>query len=110
MYGSYFLRKKTTFGPSAAASLVFLLQLQVLPHLNDRQSVVSDIILCDDDSSDIIIFWNLVHDIQHEFFDDRAKRSRPRIFFHRLLGNGLERSIFKLQIHLIQCQQLLVLF
>ena len=35
-------------------------------------SVVFDVVSCDRYTSDRVVFWYFVHDVQHKFLDDRT--------------------------------------
>ena len=80
------------------------------PHLDPWSALFFNIGPGDGHPANVIVFWYLIHDIQHKLFDDGTQRPGACFFRHGFLCNGFQRIIVKLQIHLIQPEQLLVLF
>ena len=95
----------------AGNSIHFILFLQCrhTSHLNQRSAFMFNIISCDRNFADAVIFRDLIHDIQHEIFDDRSQCPRSGFFLQSFLCDRLQCSILKNKLHFIKCQQFLLL-
>ena len=58
---------------------------------------------------DVPILRNFVHDVHHEALNDRTKGPGSGILLHRLLRNRVKRVLLKVQLHIIQRKELLIL-
>ena len=52
---------------------------------DDRAALAFDVISGDGYGTYVVILGNLIHDVEHEFFDDGTKRSGARVSFFCLL-------------------------
>ena len=51
----------------------------------------------------------IVHDVQHDFFDDRAQAARPGVFLHRPTRNGPQRLVGEVELAVLHAEQALIL-
>src|SRR5690554_4160476 len=52
----------------------------------------------------------LVHDVEHDAFDDRSKPTGTALSFHRELDDRVKRIVFKAQFDALELEESLVLF
>ena len=86
------------------------LRQQVRPDLDPGSPLAFHIFPGDRYCPDIIILGDLIHDIQHEIFNDGPEGPGAGIPFQGLRRDRVEGIILELQFHLIQGQQFLILF
>ena len=55
--------------------------------IDDRAAGSFDVLTGNGHSSNVVIFWNFIHNIQHKFFDNGTKCSGAGIFFQCFFCN-----------------------
>src|SRR3989440_254659 len=74
-----------------------------------RPLVAHDDLARDDALLEALDGWELVHDLEHDLFQDRAKASRTRAALERLLGDAGHGIVGELEPNLLEVEVLLVL-
>src|SRR5467141_825278 len=74
-----------------------------------RPLVVHDDLARDDALLEALDGRELVHDLEHDLFEDRAQAPRTRAALERLLGDAGHRVVGELEPHLLEVEVLLVL-
>ena len=72
-------------------------KLRCTSHLNERATLLLHIVLSDCNRADIVILWNLIHDIEHEILYNRTKSSGSDFLLLCHLGDGIKRIVIELK-------------
>ena len=51
----------------------------------------------------------MIHEVQHEFFEDHAQAAGSDFADHGLLGDGLERVVAEFEAHVLEFEEALIL-
>ena len=86
-----------------------IFKLRASTHRDQRTTLFFHIIFGDRDFSNVVVFRNLIHDVQHKFLDDRTQRPRADFLFLRLLCDRIKRVILKGELHFVERKQFSVL-
>src|SRR5258706_14715588 len=78
--------------------------LMVLLVDDERRIAFGDHVLVQNDLFDAVFRRNVVHDVEHRLFEDRAQTARTALAFERLLGDRLERTLGELELHRVHLE------
>src|SRR5512141_2207408 len=100
--GRIFLRSAMGPPSSAMSGELGFLPFHAFHDLGLDAPPSADHVLGDDAPADVALGRDLVHHVEHDMLEDRAQTPRPGLPLDRLLGDGVQRRVGELELHVLE--------
>src|SRR3989338_2284653 len=105
LFPNIFTYKLTTTPPESKG----LRRFRLLFVDDDRFLLLQDHFLADHNFLDVRAGGDVVHDVQHDVFQDRPEAAGPRLSLHRFMGNRRDAAGREFELHPLKLEKPLVL-